>query len=76
LMKAKEITLPPTDEIDGKTTFIVKPYFARAMSTEIDPNYEIAEGSGWFTLSEARELQLLGPIRKTLDSYIRMFGKR
>ena len=76
LMKAKEIIQPPTDDIDGETTFIVKPYFARALSTEIDPNSEVGEGSGWFTLREARELPLLGPIRKTLESYIRIFGKR
>jgi len=69
LVKAKEIILPPTDKIDSETTFIVKPYFAKALSTEIKRTNEEVGEHGWFTVEEALKLPLLGPIRKTVESY-------
>jgi len=47
LLKFEEIRLKPTKEIDNLTTFIVKPYIARALITEIMPNKEIT-GWKWF----------------------------
>lgn len=71
LVKAAEIILPPTDKIDGATTFIVKPYYARAVSIEIKPNKEVGE-YGWYNLEDALKLELLGPIRKTVEAYGRI----
>ena len=36
LIKAQEITLPPTKTIDNATTFIVKPYFAKTLNKTLD----------------------------------------
>jgi|SRR3989344_25534 len=73
LVKAEEIILPPTDRIDGATTFIVKPYYALALSMEIKPNKEVGEYR-WYTIEEALRLPLLGPIRKTVEAYSRIFS--
>ena len=72
LVKAKEITLPPTDKIDGSTTFIVKPYFARALTTNIRINNEVSR-YGWYSFEEALKLPLLEPIRKTVEAYGQLF---
>ena len=68
LVKAEEIVLPPTDKIDGSTTFVVKPYFAKALTTEIKTNNEVSN-YGWYNIKEALKLPLLGPIRKTVEAY-------
>src|SRR3989344_3959970 len=73
LVKSEEIILPPTDRIDGATTFIVKPYYALALSMEIKPNKEVGEYR-WYTIEEALRLPLLGPIRKTVEAYSRIFS--
>src|SRR3989344_6158882 len=67
LVKAEEIVLPPTDKIDGSTTFVVKPYFAKALTTEIKTNNEVSN-YGWYNIKEALKLPLLGPIRKTVEA--------
>ncbi|HLC52243.1 MAG TPA: NUDIX domain-containing protein [Candidatus Nanoarchaeia archaeon] len=68
LVKAEEIILPPTDQIDRTTTFIVKPYFAKALTTRITRNNEVGKW-GWYTVKEALQLPLLDPIRKTVEAY-------
>lgn len=68
LIKAQEIVLPPTSRIDSKTTFVVKPYYTRALTTTISPNGEVGE-YGWYSIEEALQLPLLGPIRKTVEAY-------
>ncbi|MBU1111382.1 MAG: NUDIX domain-containing protein [archaeon] len=73
LVKAEEIVLPPTDKIDGATTFIVKPYFAKALTIEIRTNNEVAK-YGWYTVEEALQLSLLSPIRKTVEAYSRLLS--
>ena len=70
IVKAEEIVLPPTSQIDGSTTFIVKTYFARADNTTVILNEEV-KSWGLFSLDDALLLPLLPPIRKTVEAYIR-----
>lgn len=68
LVKSEEIISPPTKNIDNITTFIVKPYFAKAVTTNINPNEEV-ENYGWYSIDKALKLELLEPIRKTIELY-------
>jgi len=68
IVQCEEITLAPTKDIDGETTFVVRPYIARVESTSVRPNAEIGN-HGWYGVSDALALDLLGPIRTTIERY-------
>lgn len=69
IFKVGEKTKEPSNDFkDDKTKFIFKDFFAKACSTEINPNEEISN-YGWFTVEDALKLNLIDTTRDFVKQF-------
>ncbi len=64
----ESVKLPSTDFIDPTMEFHFRSYFARALSTAVQPNSEIKE-YGWYSLEQALQLPLLDSTRDLVEQF-------
>ncbi len=71
----ESVKLPSTDFIDPTIEFHFRSYFARALSTAVQPNSEIKEWK-WYSLEQALQLPLLDSTRDLVEQFKEYWAKR